>query len=206
MGYWQHLCIDMDRYECDPTVMWRMIAAGLECRPETIEASARFERLAGRIHGFTEQTRDFLPPVWTYNKPKPGSLDEWPELKTVIEKATGPHIVEWQPQDPVLGKTQQSVVAEHGDFFKELQERGVIGFTVSGGSLSACVMQSSLDLMERGFRIALLEGLYDDRRPHEIPAARTKLISAGASFIAPGEIIRTRGAALTGQAPFVLDL
>lgn len=190
---WRHLCIDIQAEECDPAYQQRMMEAGIQFLPDSAETVQRFERLAGSIQDFIDRTRNFLPPIHTYNYSKPEERLAEPEFAFMYENEGRPHIVERLPADPVLLKTQQSVVPEYAGFFESLREGGTRGFVVSGVSTSSCLKSTVLDLLDRGFEVAVIPELTDDCRPEDLEPAFEEMRRASAKIVSADNIVRSHG-------------
>lgn len=191
---WRHLSIDIIPYECDPAFIQRLVDAGIhENMPGDVAATARFEHLARRVRDFTNSTREFLPVIWAHSLTHQEMQIMFPENRMIYEMEGKPHIVEWRPQDVLMPKTESSAHNEHIEEFDQMKREGVEGFTVSGVSLSACVLFSALPLLFGHFKVVILDDLTDDRRPENIQPARQRLAEAGAVFMNSADIIRTRG-------------
>jgi nicotinamidase-related amidase len=66
------------------------------------------------------------------------------------------------------------------EFLSQLAHRGIKQVLVSGIEAHICVMQTSLDLLAKGFEVFLLVDCITSRRPENKQAALARLTTAGA--------------------------
>ena len=95
-------------------------------------------------------------------------------------KHTAGEIIERLPAElrPIEKSCFSSCGAE--DFISQLSSRNIKQVLVCGIEAHICVLQTSLDLLARGFEVFLVADCIASRRPENKEAALSRLIQAGA--------------------------